>query len=91
MQTMQIPRCSDAEIEEDLNSSLELLHTEYVELYFLHRDDPRRPAGEIVEFLEKQVKADVYKRQVKALLELTGERASEAVVDQVFHRFCVGK
>ena len=55
MQTMQIPRCSDAEIEEDLNSSLELLHTDYVDLYFLHRDDPRRPAGEIVEFLEKQV------------------------------------
>lgn len=25
------------------------------------------------------------------LLELTGERASEVVVDQVFHRFCVGK
>lgn len=28
---------------------------------------------------------------VQSLLELTGERASEAVVDQVFHRFCVGK
>lgn len=28
---------------------------------------------------------------VSALLELTGERASEAVVDQVFHHFCVGK
>ncbi|WP_296626310.1 hypothetical protein [uncultured Negativibacillus sp.] len=25
------------------------------------------------------------------LLELTGERASEAVIDQVFARFCVGK
>ena len=28
---------------------------------------------------------------IAALLELTGERASEAVVDQVFHQFCVGK
>lgn len=28
---------------------------------------------------------------VRHLLELTGERVSEAVVDQVFHRFCVGK
>lgn len=28
---------------------------------------------------------------VGALLELTGERAAEAVVDQVFARFCVGK
>ncbi|MCI9274169.1 MAG: tRNA uridine-5-carboxymethylaminomethyl(34) synthesis GTPase MnmE [Clostridiales bacterium] len=28
---------------------------------------------------------------VQNLLELTGERVNEAVVDQVFHRFCVGK
>ena len=28
---------------------------------------------------------------VNALLELTGERATEAVVDSVFHHFCVGK
>ena len=28
---------------------------------------------------------------VSALLELTGERATEAVVDSVFEQFCVGK
>ncbi|WP_312643903.1 tRNA uridine-5-carboxymethylaminomethyl(34) synthesis GTPase MnmE [Hydrogenoanaerobacterium sp.] len=28
---------------------------------------------------------------IAALLELTGERASEAVVNEVFHNFCVGK
>lgn len=28
---------------------------------------------------------------IKALLELTGEKASEAVVNEVFRRFCVGK
>ena len=28
---------------------------------------------------------------VSALLELTGERATETVVDSVFHNFCVGK
>ena len=28
---------------------------------------------------------------ISALLELTGERASEAVVDSVFSHFCVGK
>ena len=28
---------------------------------------------------------------VAALLELTGERVTEAVVDEVFSRFCVGK
>lgn len=57
MQTMDIPRCSNEEIESDLNSSLSLLNTDYIDLYFLHRDDPRRPAGEIVEFLEQQVRA----------------------------------
>ena len=28
---------------------------------------------------------------VEALLELTGQKASEAIVDEVFSRFCVGK
>ena len=28
---------------------------------------------------------------IAALLELTGQRASEAVVDKVFRQFCVGK
>lgn len=28
---------------------------------------------------------------IAALLELTGQKASEAVVDEVFRQFCVGK
>jgi tRNA modification GTPase len=28
---------------------------------------------------------------VQYILELTGEKATEAVVDEVFSRFCVGK
>ena len=28
---------------------------------------------------------------IDALLELTGEKVSDAVVDEVFARFCVGK
>ena len=28
---------------------------------------------------------------ISALLELTGEKVTDAVVDQVFARFCVGK
>lgn len=28
---------------------------------------------------------------IEALLELTGERATEAVVNKIFERFCVGK
>ena len=30
-------------------------------------------------------------RAVDALLELTGEKAADAVIDEVFSRFCVGK
>lgn len=56
MQTMDIPRCANQDIQQDLDDSLQKLHTDYVDLYFLHRDDPRRPAGEIVEFLEEKVR-----------------------------------
>ena len=53
---MHIPRCSDAEIQADLDDSLKSLNTDYIDIYFLHRDDPNRPASEIIEFLEKKVK-----------------------------------
>ena len=33
----------------------------------------------------------IIEEAINCLLELTGERVTEAVVDQVFHRFCVGK
>jgi aryl-alcohol dehydrogenase-like predicted oxidoreductase len=50
------PRVSDEEIESDLNASLEKLQTDYIDLYFLHRDDTRRKAQEIIDFLDAQVK-----------------------------------
>jgi aryl-alcohol dehydrogenase-like predicted oxidoreductase len=50
------PRVSDAAIENDLNSSLEKLQTDYIDLYFLHRDDTKRPVEEIIDFLDAQVK-----------------------------------
>ena len=28
---------------------------------------------------------------ISSLLELTGEKATDKIVDQVFHNFCVGK
>ena len=57
MRTMHIPRCSDEEIMKDLDGSLKALQTDYIDMYFLHRDDVNRPVEEIVEFLEAQVKA----------------------------------
>jgi aryl-alcohol dehydrogenase-like predicted oxidoreductase len=42
---------SRAEIEKDLGQSLERLGVGYVDLYWLHRDQPTRPVSEIVEML----------------------------------------
>ena len=62
------------------------------------RDAARRAQGCVQEALDAQ-KAGMtldavtvsVEGAVSALLELTGERATEAVVDQVFSQFCVGK
>ena len=54
---MDVPRLAPDEIQGDLESSLRALNTEYIDLYFLHRDDPDRPVGEILEGLEAHRKA----------------------------------
>jgi aryl-alcohol dehydrogenase-like predicted oxidoreductase len=51
------PRVTPEAIEEDLMTSLEYLKTDHVELYALHRDDPTKPVGLIMEALHKQVEA----------------------------------
>lgn len=53
---MHIPRLSRQEIEFDLNASLKHLGTDYVDLYWLHRDDPQHPVEDILETLNAQVK-----------------------------------
>jgi aryl-alcohol dehydrogenase-like predicted oxidoreductase len=57
LSTMHIPRLSPREIVTDLESSLRNLRTEAIDLYWLHRDDPARPVGEILETLHDQVMA----------------------------------
>ncbi len=47
------PRVTPAHITADLLESLERLGTDYIDLYLLHRDDPSRPVGEIVECLNE--------------------------------------
>ena len=44
-------RVSPAHLAEDLGQSLEHLKTAYIDLYWLHRDDPSRPVAEIVDAL----------------------------------------
>jgi aryl-alcohol dehydrogenase-like predicted oxidoreductase len=57
LQTMHIPRMSSQEIIQDLNESLDHLKTDFIDLYWLHRDDPNRPVEEIIQTLESQVRA----------------------------------
>ena len=45
-------RVTDADVEADLAESLATLEVERIDLYLLHRDDPSRPAAEIVDHLE---------------------------------------
>jgi aryl-alcohol dehydrogenase-like predicted oxidoreductase len=42
-------------IARDVDESLERLGTDHVELYYLHRDDPRVPVGEVMEALNAEV------------------------------------
>ncbi|MEE1031613.1 MAG: aldo/keto reductase [Ruminococcus sp.] len=53
---MDVPRVGAFYIKEDLECSLQNLQTEYIDLYFLHRDNPQVPVEEILETLEEQVK-----------------------------------
>ncbi len=49
---MDKPRVNRACIEKDLKESLENLCTDYIDIYFLHRDDINTPVSEIMECLD---------------------------------------
>lgn len=57
LNTMHIPRLTSADIAHDVNASLEHLQTDYIDLYWLHRDDPAQPVGEIIEALNVHIRA----------------------------------
>lgn len=70
------PRVNAAAIEHDLMCSLERLHTDYIDLYGLHRDDPTVSVGPIIEALNGHIEAG----RVRAIgaSNWTYERISEA-------------
>ena len=55
LSTMHLSRLSRTEIERDLTESLDYLKTDYIDIYWLHRDDPAIPVGELIEILNEQV------------------------------------
>lgn len=48
-----LSRVSYKEVKNDLEGSLECLGTEYIDIYWLHRDDEKIPAGELIEMLNE--------------------------------------
>ena len=54
--TMSVSRLSPECLERDLAESLERLQLDSVDLYYLHRDDPGVPVGEILDALQGPVK-----------------------------------
>jgi aryl-alcohol dehydrogenase-like predicted oxidoreductase len=51
------PRMNRQAIEQDLIESLDLMRTDYVDIYMLHRDDTDTPVGIIMEALQEQLDA----------------------------------
>ncbi|CAN7634046.1 aldo/keto reductase [Paenibacillus sp. LjRoot56] len=49
LETMHLPRLSREDIISDVEQSLRHLQTDYIDLYWLHRDDPQRPADDIMD------------------------------------------
>lgn len=65
-----------AVIEEELAESLKTLHTGYIDIYLLHRDDPNTPVSEIIDCLNEAKKQG--KIKVFGVSNWTHERIEEA-------------
>lgn len=51
------PRVTPEDLRHDFHQSLERLRTDYVDVYMLHRDDPQKDVGPIMETLNEFVRA----------------------------------
>lgn len=64
-------------LERDLQQSLERLQTDYIDLYFLHRDDARVPVDEILDALNQHKSAGRIRHY--AASNWRGERLNQAI------------
>ncbi|GAB4252066.1 MAG: aldo/keto reductase [Candidatus Methylacidiphilales bacterium] len=51
------PYCDPRAVSVELDESLERMGTDHVDLYFLHRDNPKIPVGEFVDALNRELRA----------------------------------
>lgn len=56
LESMNIHRVHPSYLEEDLEGSLENLKTNYIDIYFLHRDDLSIHVATIIDYLEEKVR-----------------------------------
>ncbi|NLO36603.1 MAG: aldo/keto reductase [Clostridiaceae bacterium] len=54
--SMTVSRLDRQSLQQDLDESLRSLQTDWIDLYWLHRDDPDLPAGAILDVLESFVR-----------------------------------
>ncbi|MCY0879491.1 MAG: aldo/keto reductase [Firmicutes bacterium] len=57
LRTMTVPRLDRTQITADCHASLRALGCDYIDLYWLHRDDESRPVDDLLETLEHLVAA----------------------------------
>ena len=74
---LHLNRCTKADMRGDLEGSLELLQTDYIDIYFYHRDDPRIPIEEMVETMQDFIREG--KIRYFAVSNWTAERQKAAM------------
>ena len=73
---LHLNRCTRADMKGDLEGSLRLLRTDYIDIYFYHRDDPRIPVEDMVETMQDFVREG--KIRYWGISNWTAERARAA-------------
>ena len=73
---LHINRCTKADMRGDIEGSLRILRTDWIDIYFYHRDDPRIPIEDMVETMQDFVREG--KIRYWGISNWTAERAKAA-------------
>ena len=85
-------RLSRKELEDDLHESLKTLGTDYIDIYWLHRDDESRPVEDIMETLTRFVSAGKIRAAACSNWKTKRiEQANRAAEKNGFVQFCASQ